>query len=259
MKSTPTDYDAIARDYQRTKSSPVRAAIESYTLKYLLGDGHGLAILDAGCGDGFHARRLVAAGVGRVAGIDVSPAMIELAREQERAAPLGILYLCCAVEDLPDLFCSGNFDAVLASYLLHYAPTVEVLGRMCQRISDALTPAGWLVALTENPDQQPADYAGYAPYGFDKQALEPRRDGSRIGYGLVSGRQIIRLETYWYSRETYQAALEAAGFRAIQWTPLKLDPEVASPEFYAAYLRNPPVLGLIAQKSRHGSRQGSGP
>jgi ubiquinone/menaquinone biosynthesis C-methylase UbiE len=190
----------------------------------------------------------MAAGAVRVAGIDVSPAMIDLAREQERVEPLGIQYVCCAAENLPDLLCGAGFDVVLASYLLHYAADTDVLVRMCQRLASALAPGGRLVALVENPDQQPADYAGYAPYGFDKQAVEPRTEGSRIRYGLVSGRQIIRFDTFWYSRETYARVLTAAGFEHIVWHPLQLDPLVGSPEFYADYVRNPPVLGLTAGK-----------
>jgi SAM-dependent methyltransferase len=250
MPGTPAAYDAIARDYQRTKSSPVRTAVEGYTLLTLLGDCRGLGILDAGCGDGFYARRLMAAGAARVAGVDVSPAMIELARAGERAEPLGIQYACCAVEDLPDLFCAAGFDVALASYLLHYAPTEEVLRRMCRRLANALVPGGRLVGLTENPDQDPADYGRYAAWGFDKQALEPRREGSRVGYGLVSGRQIIRLETFWYSRGTYESALAAAGFVDIGWRPLVLDPAAPSAEYYADYVGNPPVLGLVARKAR---------
>ncbi|MEZ5565069.1 MAG: class I SAM-dependent methyltransferase [Gammaproteobacteria bacterium] len=241
-------YDAIAQDYQRTKSSPVRAAIETWTLDRLLGDCRALAVLYAGCVDGYHARRLCQAGVAQIAGVDVSPAMIELARDAEQAAPLGIHYSCAAIENLPDLYCNAGFDVVLASYLLHYAPTIDVLARMCQRLARALKPAGRLVALTENPDQQAADYAGYAPYGFDKQAMEPQHEGSRIRYGLVSGRQLINLDTWWYSRQSYQSALEAAGFGEIHWHPLELDPSVSAPDFYADYLRNPPVLGLTAVK-----------
>jgi SAM-dependent methyltransferase len=248
MSNAPAAYDAIARDYQRTKASPVRAAIETWTLDQLLGDVRGRAVLDAGCGDGHHARRLMAAGAARVAGVDVSPAMIELAREAERASPRGIQYACCAVEDLPDLICSAGFDVVLASYLLHYAPDATVLLRMCQRLGNALAPGGRLVALTENPDQAPGDYGAYAPYGFDKQAAEPRREGSRITYGLVSGRQIIRFDTFWYSRETYDGALAAAGLGDITWHRLQLDPAVESPDFYAPYVSNPPVLGLTATK-----------
>jgi SAM-dependent methyltransferase len=246
--TAPAAYDAIAKDYQRTKASPVRSAVETWTLSQLLGDCRGLSILDAGCGDGFHARRLMAAGAARVAGIDVSPAMIDLAREQEQAQPRGIQYVCCAAENLPDLYCAAGFDAVLAAYLLHYAASTEVLERMCQRLGNALAPGGRLVALVENPDQQPADYAGYAPYGFEKRADLPRGEGSRISYGLVSGRQVIRFDTYWYGRATYDRVLSAAGFEHISWHPLQLDPAVESPEFYADYVRNPPVLGLTASK-----------
>lgn len=239
-------YDAFAQDYQRSKASPLRAAIESWTLDRLLGDIRGRAIFDAGCGDGFHARRLMAAGASRVAGVDISAAMIELARDEERRVSLGIQYQCCAVEDLPELPCAGSFDTVLAAYLLHYAPSVEVLARMCRRLANVLGPGGRLVALTENPDQTPADYAGYAAYGFDKVAAEPQAEGSRISYSLVAGRQMMRFDTWYYTRGTYARVLGDVGFTAIEWHPLELDPDVPAGDYYAAYLRNPPVLGLTA-------------
>lgn len=239
-------YDAIARDYQRSKASPLRAAIESWTIDRLLGDIRGAAIFDAGCGDGFHARRLKSAGATRIAGVDVSAAMIELARDEERRVPLGIQYQCCAVEDLPDLACAGAFDVVLAAYLLHYSPSAVVLARMCQRLANVLAPGGRLVALVDNPDQTTADYAGYAPYGFDKLAAEPRAEASRISYSLVAGRQMIRFDTYYYARSRYEQVLHDAGFGAIAWHPLQLDPAAQGADYYAAYLRNPPVLGLTA-------------
>ncbi len=37
-----------------------------------------------------------------------------------------------------------------------------------------------------------------------------------------------------------------AGFTAIDWHPLELDPDAPVADYYAAYLRNPPVLGLTA-------------
>lgn len=241
-------YDPIARAYQRTKASPVRAAIEVPTLDRLLGTVTGLAILDAGCGDGFHARRLVRAGAIRVAGVDESAGMIALARAEEAAQPLGIQYATCAVQDLPQLYCTAGFQVALAAYLLHYAPTAEVLARMAGRLAGALAPGGRLVALVENPDQAPARYAGYAPYGFDKQALEPRAEGSRIRYALVSGRELIHFDTFYYSRSTYAAVLAAAGFTDVAWHPLVAAPG-ADADYYGAYLANPPVLGLTARRA----------
>jgi len=240
-------YDGIARAYQRTKASPVRTAIEVPTLDRLLGPVRGLSILDAGCGDGFHARRLMRAGAIRVAGVDESREMIALARAEEAATPLGIQYAACAVQDLPALYCGAGFDVALAAYLLHYAPTTAVLAEMGQRLAAALAPGGRLVALVENPDQAPEHYDAYADYGFDKQALEPRAEGSRIRYALVSGRELIHFDTFYYSRQTYAGLLGRAGFTQLAWHPLTLAADVAAPEYYAAYLANPPVLGLTAR------------
>jgi SAM-dependent methyltransferase len=145
--------------------------------------------------------------------------MIELAREAERRTPQGIQYQCCAVEDLPELPCAAAFDVVLAAYLLHYSPSFEVLQRMCRQLANVLKPGGRLVALCENPDQTVADYAGYAAYGFDKLAAEPRAEASRISYSLVAGRQMIRFDTYYYARSSYERALREAGFTAIAWYP----------------------------------------
>ena len=39
-------YDAIARDYQRSKSSPLRAAIECWTIDRLLGEFRRLRLTD---------------------------------------------------------------------------------------------------------------------------------------------------------------------------------------------------------------------
>ncbi len=118
---------------------------------------------------------------------------------------------------------------------------------MCQRLANVLQPGGRLVALVENPDQTVADYAGYAAYGFDKAAVEPRAEGSRISYSLVAGRQMIRFDTWYYSRDSYERALHEAGFSAIAWHPLELDPGAEGTDYYADYLRNPPVLGLTAE------------
>ena len=54
---------------------------------------------------------------------------------------------------------------------------------------------------------------------------------------------------------SYERALREAGFTAIAWHPLQLDPAAEGADYYAAYLRNPPVLGLTAVLS--GAQAGS--
>ena len=41
-------------------------------------------------------------------------------------------------------------------------------------------------------------------------------------------------------------ASRKAGLSRIAWHPLALDPDAEGATYYAAYLRNPPVLGLTA-------------
>jgi 2-polyprenyl-3-methyl-5-hydroxy-6-metoxy-1,4-benzoquinol methylase len=91
------EYDSIALQYQQTKNSPLRRFVESYTLLDLIGDVSGLSVLDLACGDGFYTRKVKEQGAARVLGVDISPAMIGLAEEQERSQPLGIEYVCCDV------------------------------------------------------------------------------------------------------------------------------------------------------------------
>lgn len=242
--SAAAQYDAIAEQYRRTRESPVRRYIEAYTLWQLLGDVRGLRVLDLGCGEGHYARQLMAAGAVQVTGVDVSPAMIGLARAAEAATPLGIEYLCSSVQQMPEL---GRFDLVLGAYLLHYAGNVADLELLCRRVAGHLAPGGRFVGLNENPDQSAAGCAGYAQYGFSKRAAVPRDEGAIITYAMASGRTLMRFDVRWYSRDCYARALAAAGLRTVRWHPLRLDPAATTVRpagYWREYLENPPVLAL---------------
>lgn len=238
-------YDAIARQYQRTRHSPVRRHIEAFTLWQLLGDVTGEAVLDAGCGDGWYARGLRARGAGRVVAFDLSGAMLDLAREAEARDPSGAEYRQHDAAALPVL---GAFDTILAAYLLHYAPSVEVLSAMAAGLAANLRPGGRFVALVENPDPVPDALSRYAPYGFSRE-VTALADGAPIRYALVAGRELVRFETHYYRRGTYAAALQAAGFADVGWHGLTLDPgcgDEADPDWFAGYVEHPPVVALTA-------------
>ena len=75
----PAQYDAIAREYQRTKESPLRRHVEAYSFFQMLGDVSGLAVLDLACGEGFYTRLIRQAGAASAVGVDISSEMIALA------------------------------------------------------------------------------------------------------------------------------------------------------------------------------------
>src|SRR5262249_41655932 len=163
-----TDYNLIAEEYKRAKLQPWRTHIELYTLFGLLGDPAGKSVLDLACGEGFHTRVLRQEGAARVAGVDISTAMIELARQAEAHAPLGIEYV---VSDVKELALGETFDVVFAAYLLNYAQTENELQQMCDAIARHLRPGGRFVTINNNPE-----YTGHTDtmrhYGFQRHTSE---------------------------------------------------------------------------------------
>jgi 2-polyprenyl-3-methyl-5-hydroxy-6-metoxy-1,4-benzoquinol methylase len=238
-------YDAIAREYQATKESPLRQYVEAFSFFSMLGDVQGKEVLDLACGEGFYTRLIAGAGASRVVGVDVSAAMVGLAEELESQQSLGIEYHCADVATMPDF---GHFDVVTAAYLLHYATDCNSLQSMCDRIAARLQPGGRFVCINENPDQLFADFSGYTQYGFNKSAAGAQQDGAKLTYAMVSGRQMIRFDVFYYARATYEAALYQAGFSEVHWVPLQLDPlgvEAHGAAYFQEYMSNPPVTGLV--------------
>lgn len=245
-------YDAIAAEYQRTKESPLRRYVEAYSFMRMLGSVSGMRVLDLACGDGYYTRLIKAAGAAEVIGVDVSAEMIGLAQSIEADAPQGIEYHCADAAALPEL---GGFDLVSAAYLFHYASDRVELDAMCGEVARVLKPGGRLVAINENPLQASESYAGYTQYGFNKSVDLPREEGSAIHYAMVSGRSLIRFDAYYYSQPVYEAALTAAGFTAIDWPALELDPAgmaETGADYFQEYLDNPPVTGLTCVRAAQG-------
>jgi ubiquinone/menaquinone biosynthesis C-methylase UbiE len=241
-------YDAIAEQYARTRASPLRRWVEQPSFLQLIGDVRGLRVLDLACGDGFYTRALQAAGAAEVIGVDISPAMIALARQAEGEQPVGIDYVCADAAALPDL---GRFDCVVAAYLLHYASDIDALASMCAGIARSLSPGGRFVTLNENP-AEPAEADGlYAQYGFTKTIDGAVVDGAVIRYRMLAGRGSFGFSARYYRRATYEAVLAAAGFHAVCWHALMLDPagaDAIGADYFTAYLARPPVIGLSCRR-----------
>jgi ubiquinone/menaquinone biosynthesis C-methylase UbiE len=242
-------YDAIAEQYARTKSSPLRTWVERPSFLELLGDVTGTRVLDLACGDGFYTRLIKQAGAIEVVGVDVSPAMIALARQAECEEQLGLSYECADVAALPDL---GQFDLVTAAYLLHYAPDRAALAAMCGNIARCLASGARFVTLNENPDCPAEPGGAYVQYGFTKSLEGELRDGADIRYRMLAGRDSFAFDVRYYTGATYEQELTRAGMSAVTWHPLTLDPagdDAMGPGYFRAYLDHPPVIGLSCRRA----------
>ena len=242
----PTDYNAIADQYKRSKLTPWRRYIEQYTYFEILGDLTGLSVLDLACGEGFYSRLLRLHGAARVVGMDASERMIALARAAEVEQPLDIEYI---VGDALTFRTGERFDVVTASYLLNYAQTEQQLADMSATVAAALKPGGRFVAVNNNPRQSLSRFDATRPYGFIKSVAGELRPGTPITYTLFLENESFSFENYYLSSEAHERAFERAGLRDIEWLPPRLSPESpGEPGYWDAFFEDPAVIFLKARR-----------
>jgi SAM-dependent methyltransferase len=157
-------YDAIARRYDMHGWDWYAAANGERLLGLLAerGVAPGAKVLDAGCGTGTLALLLESAGY-RVAGVDLSPGMIEGARAKDRASRIGWHVGDITALDLGD----ARFDAIVTvADVLNHLPRIELWEAAFRSFHRHLVPGGLLVAdvMTERGlsqmDQQLAQERG---------------------------------------------------------------------------------------------------
>jgi SAM-dependent methyltransferase len=114
-----------------------------------LGSVDGLRVLDLGCGRGDLTLELLAAGA-EVVALDVSPAMVDLARARaEHFRPEArARFVVAPVEDTG--LESGGFDRIVGKWILHHAD----VGRAAREVARLLAPGG-RAAFFENQDRNP--------------------------------------------------------------------------------------------------------
>jgi 2-polyprenyl-3-methyl-5-hydroxy-6-metoxy-1,4-benzoquinol methylase len=106
----------------------------------------GSVFLEVGCGPGFHAMRLARRGY-KVKAVDFSDAVLDMARENARAAGLEHL-IDVGREDLVDLsYDDHTFDYALCWGVLMHVPEVE---RAIEELSRIIVPGGHLIVHEGN-------------------------------------------------------------------------------------------------------------
>ena len=225
--------------------------IVGHSLISRLDDLRGKSVLDLACGAGNQTRRIKMAGAGRLVGVDISSAMIRLAREEERRDPLGIEYRCCAVQELGAI---GTFDYVTAALLLHYASGYDDLLAMCRTIFANLRPGTRFVTINDNCGKF-AEFppTAFARYGLSIEARDPPlEEGGIITVTLSSEGNQVQFDNYYHARKTYERALYEAGFVSVSWSPLELPPHLASTEcveFWEFFLSASPLTVIECKKA----------
>lgn len=144
-------WNQVAADYQS------RQAIATSSAHYgpwaptenelrLLGDVRGLRILDIGCGGGQCAVAFARQGA-VTAGIDVSDAQLEHARQLARDEGVNVAFVQGVAEDL-SFFADASWDVVFSVYAFQYIADMPRCLSECARV---LRPGGRLVFSLDHP------------------------------------------------------------------------------------------------------------
>jgi SAM-dependent methyltransferase len=138
-------YERFAHEYaNHAEDSAYNALYDRPAVLGLAGDVAGLDVFDAACGPGLYARELLDRGA-RVAGCDVSPTFVEMARTRtEGRADLRLHDLSRPLTWLAD----DSVDMVVLALAIHYIDDRVALLKEFRRI---LTPRGAVVLSTEHP------------------------------------------------------------------------------------------------------------
>lgn len=164
-------YDAMAVAYALNNAeSAFNAYYERPATISLLGDVAGRRVLDVGCGAGPLTAWMAERGA-EVTGIDVSPAMLQLARDRVGD---GATFLVADVSEPLTFAGDATFDLVVASLVLHYLADWETPLREFRRL---LRPDGAVVLSTHHPTMD-AELHSPDDYFAVKQVTEIWSKGS---------------------------------------------------------------------------------
>ncbi|MEM7417136.1 MAG: class I SAM-dependent methyltransferase [Gemmatimonadota bacterium] len=178
-----------------------------------LGDVRAMDVLDAGCGTGYLAAKLVDEGA-EVLGVDFSDKMIEIASANVPEAHFRV-DSCETLASVSD----RSVDRVVSNYVLMDLPDIEAAVRAFHRV---LRPGGWAVVVFSHPcfpgeraseDARGLHYAWPAPY------FERRREmGPPWGHFTQS--------FPWYHRplSDYWKAFRSAGFEVTDFEEPRITP-----------------------------------
>ena len=204
---TTRDWDAATYD----RVSDVQESWGREVLARLELEG-GETVMDAGCGTGRVTRALIERlPEGRVIAVDVSPAMVEKARDALRARDEAI------VADLTELELAEPVDAILSTAVFHWIPDHD---RLFRRLCGALRPGGVLEAQCGGEGNVAAFHAA------------ARRVAEREPYAAHLGDW--RGPWYFSSATRAEERLQAAGFDDVRcW----LEEREARPQEGRSFLR----------------------
>ena len=175
-RAYPERLDAAGRAWLHTKPwrhdprETARLLADAAVVLLLLELRPGVALCELGCGTGWMSRLFARQGV-RAVGYDISPAMIEIAREEAAREGVGDA-LRYEVGDMESLELDERFDACLLYDALHHSARPELVLSSARR---SLRAGGRLLVSEPNWMHRYAGRYAAEEHGVTEAGYTPRR------------------------------------------------------------------------------------
>ena len=224
-RSTREIYDRSSASWARTD----KLLLSDFTARPFVLDRlqplAGCRVLDLGCGEGYVARQIQAAGAASVLGIDLSQGMIDQARIEEERNPQGIEYRQADAAELAGTG-DGAFDRVAAVFLFNYVET-GVMTEVMRRVHRCLAPGGRFVFTVPHPSL-PFMRGEAPPFFFQRDGAGYFTARDRTLEGSIWRRDgvVVPVRCVHKPLEAYFEALHAAGWTGMpEVLELRVQPE----------------------------------
>ncbi|WP_409489616.1 class I SAM-dependent DNA methyltransferase [Amycolatopsis sp. cmx-11-12] len=174
LDATRESYDTVAEDYavlveQLFRQDPVGRAMLAAFAEQVRGP-----VADVGCGPGHVTAHMAALGLD-VAGVDLSPKMIDVARRQYPDLRFSVGSMTAL--DLPD----GELGGLVAWWSIFHLPP-EVLPAVFAEFRRVLVPGGHLLIGFHVGDERLSPERAYGhPVSYDAYLLRPERVVDLLG------------------------------------------------------------------------------
>lgn len=242
---TIQQYDTIGAAYNDVPNLPT-GKLQAAALKTCLGDIEGLTILELACGLGYYCRKAVEWGASRAVGVDISEAMVDAARVNAK----GDKRLEFHVADCGQPFEFGQFDIVLAPWLLNYSSNQNQLVDMWSNIYKSLKPGGRIIGISPNVHilEDLAAFPQGPQYGQELKVVREIDEGGLEVQVTLFASTPFSFNNIYLPRALYEKTSKLAGLSGFQWQnfPKPLSHDVDWDDF----LRCPPFRIFTATRPR---------
>jgi ubiquinone/menaquinone biosynthesis C-methylase UbiE len=206
---TKNIYDKHAQSWMREKPNSMSDFTGRPPVFELCGDVTGKEIVDIGCGEGYCSRVLKKKGAKSLEGIDISPEMIKLAKNQNRSELSNF-----QVGDITQMpYENSSFDLALGMFVYNYL-NIDQMTQSFKEVYRILKSEGSFVFAVPHP-AFPFIKNNLAPpffFEFNNKGYFSARDSRNFGQISCIDKQTLPVQMVHKLFEDYISSLKESGF-----------------------------------------------